>query len=63
MYAVKMSMYYIYKRTTPTAVGVPGLRLSAFYATATGVLCLRLRTGELQVYYGRAAGCKPTSGH
>ena len=71
MYAVKKLMYYIYKRTTLTAMGVRRLRLRAYlvysygrFMLRLGRLCLRLRMGELQVYYGcAAAGCKPTSGH
>ncbi len=47
---------------TPTATGVLGLRLRAYYAYGYGHIAATT-TGVLQAYYGLAAGCKLTSGH
>ena len=53
---------YGYGRTTLTATGVLGLRLRLYYAYSYGRIATTTM-GVLQEYYGRAAGCKLTSGH
>ena len=53
---------YGYGRTTLTATGGLGLRLRVYYVYGYGRITATT-TGVLQVYYGRAAGFKQTSGH